>query len=36
LKIPAILENFAKLIVIKDVTNDVDAHKVLDNLFFSQ
>jgi starvation-inducible DNA-binding protein len=32
-KIPATLEDFAKLSVIKDAKNDVDAHTMLNNLF---
>ena len=34
-KIPATLEDFAKLSVIKDAKNDVDAHTMLDNLFLA-
>ena len=32
-KIPATLENFAKLSIIKSAKNDVDDHTMLDNLF---
>jgi starvation-inducible DNA-binding protein len=34
-KIPATLEDFAKLSVIKDAKNDVDAHTMLYNLFLA-
>jgi starvation-inducible DNA-binding protein len=34
-KIPATLEDFAKLSVIKDAKDDVDAHTMLDNLFLA-
>jgi starvation-inducible DNA-binding protein len=34
-KIPATLEDFARLSVIKDAKNDVDAHTMLDNLFLA-
>jgi starvation-inducible DNA-binding protein len=34
-KIPATLEDFAKLSVIKNAKNDVDAHTMLDNLFLA-
>lgn len=34
-KIPATLEDFAKLSVIKDAKNNVDAHTMLDNLFLA-
>ncbi len=32
-KIPATLENFAKLSIIKSAKNDIDDHTMLDNLF---
>ena len=34
-KIPATLEDFAKLSVIKDAKNNVDAHTMLNNLFLA-
>jgi starvation-inducible DNA-binding protein len=33
IKIPATVENFAKLSVIKGAKNDIDTHTMLDNLF---